>query len=188
MIINVDLDGVVDNFHFAYDVAYTHFVNGKKAQLSKTPVWRAWEHLGISKGEFHSNIRRGVEKGELWHNDPIIEGAREYLWRLSDDGHYIRIVTTRLVHKFSHALIVKATADWLDKNNIPYRSIAFLGEGDSKGAYRADYAIDDNVDNVISMELSNINAVLFDRPWNQEAPLGMLRLKTWQEFYDYVSY
>lgn len=179
MIINVDLDGVVDDFHWMFDHHYG-------TDLRNTPVWEAWEHLGISKGQFNSMIRKGVEAKRIWHEDPVIEGAREYLWRLSDDGHYIRIVTTRLVHKFSHSLIVKATADWLDKNDIPYRSIAFLGPGDRKSDYAADYAIDDSATNCFEMLDADINAVTFSRPWNQGYH-GLLYLNTWEEFYDYVS-
>jgi 5'(3')-deoxyribonucleotidase len=183
-IINVDLDGVVDDFHAAFDAAY--YWNGTtKSPLSKADQWESWNNIGVSRGQFNSLIRRGVLNGSLWWNDPVIDGAKEYLWRLSDDGYDIRIVTTRLVHKFGHATTIEATANWLEKNDIPYRTICFLGPGEEKGMFFADYGIDDNIGNVMSMRRRDVDAVIFNRPWNQHSPLP--RVKTWKEFYEYVT-
>ena len=57
---------------------------------------------------------------------PVIPGASEVLWRLSDQGIWIRIISHRLYVNWGHATAAGDTADWLDRANIPYRDYALL--------------------------------------------------------------
>jgi len=178
MIINVDLDGVGYDFNGEFQ-NYAIYKRGyDEEQVGVEPTkWEVWEDYGISHGEWRKLFRDGVKDKQIWWKGEPIEGAREALWRLSDGGHYIRILTTRLVHSWGHTDAAIATATWLEENNIPYRSLAMIGPGDSKFNYVADFSIDDNHDNV----KGNPRGFLFHQPWNKDINCW-LRVKDWEEF------
>ena len=48
-----------------------------------------------------------------------IEILAESLWRLSDAGVWIRIITHRLYVNWGHAVAVADTVAWLDDTGIP---------------------------------------------------------------------
>ena len=59
---------------------------------------------------------------------PVVPGAAEALWRLSDAGVWIRLITHRLYANWGHAVAVADTVAWLDEAGIPYRDLCFLGD------------------------------------------------------------
>ena len=63
----------------------------------------------------------------IFRTMPAMPGAAEVLWRLSDAGVWIRIITHRLYVNWGHATAVADTVDWLDAAGIPYRDLCFLG-------------------------------------------------------------
>ena len=70
---------------------------------------------------------RGARAPHVPARWPPIPGAAEALWRLSDAGVWIRIITHRLCVNWGHAIAVADTVEWLDRTGIPYRDICFLG-------------------------------------------------------------
>ena len=76
----------------------------------------------------------------MFRTMPAIPGAAEALWRLSDAGVWIRIITHRLCVNWGHAIAVADTVAWLDRTGIPYRDICFLGR---KPEVEADVYVDD---------------------------------------------
>ena len=65
----------------------------------------------------------------------LMEGVAEALWRLSDEGVWIRIISHRLYVNWGHAVAAGDTAAWLDTARIPYRDLCFIG---AKSAIDAD--------------------------------------------------
>ena len=63
----------------------------------------------------------------MFRHMPPMPGVAESLWRLSDAGVWIRIITHRLCVNWGHAVAVADTVAWLDDTGIPYRDICFLG-------------------------------------------------------------
>lgn len=185
-LINIDLDGVVYPFHDVYrewlirngydefDVSVAHFT-----------AWEMWDALGMSYGEWQGEFRRGVADGYIWEQGEPIEDSKKYLWKLSDDGHNLRIVTRRLVHKFNHARSVETTVHWLDRHNIPYHDIVFIGFKHNKEHYPCDFAIDDNPEHVAEQLRNKTRAYLFSQPWNQKSTLP--RVNSWKEFYEQIT-
>lgn len=204
MIVNVDLDNVLYDFHSALE-GYVRSVEPERwlrrspftETLMSAPAptqWEFWNDWNMSYGEWRSWFRRGVEAGQVWwQGDPLL-GAVEYMWRISDDGHDIRIVTDRLVHKFSHKLAVEATVNWLDDHNIPYRYLAFE-KNKHIFADRFSVLVDDKLDNVLSFArfhpyLGKVEelAALFVQPWNQSAETaGLARVRSWEEVYAWTQ-
>jgi 5'(3')-deoxyribonucleotidase len=111
----------------------------------------------------------------------VIEGAAEVLWRLSDAGVWIRIITHRLYVNWGHQAAVSDTVEWLDAARIPYRDLCFLG---AKPQVEADLYIDDSPGNVSALRRAGNEVIVFDQPYNQamDAP----RASTWNQIEDIV--
>lgn len=187
-IVNIDLDNVVYDFNKAMH-GYAEFVLDK--ELPKSTKWAIWEDWGIARGAFDWLFRRGVEEGFIWRTGDVIPGAIEGLWELSDKEFHIRLLTHRLTSKFGHDLAVEHTVQWLKENAIPYRSLSFIGYGDTKTQYQALALVDDNVDNVRLWGEDYGTAVLYDQPWNQEveaghvgSPYKIIRAMNWKDVVD----
>lgn len=180
-IINVDLDGVIYDFNKAlaswlesqgrygpgpiksYDLSDTYL----QGMSYPTPiVWDYWSQWDMTKGQWLTEFRRGVEAGFIWVEGRPMKGAVHGMWELNDAGFYLRIVTHRLVHKSGHRQAISSTVDWLDKYNIPYRSIAFLGK-EGKDNYEAEILVDDKPENVEDWTRFHRHGILYDQPWNR---------------------
>lgn len=110
-----------------------------------------------------------------------IAGAVESLWRLSDAGVWIRIVTHRLYVNWSHATVVADTVAWLDRVQIPYRDICFLG---AKPDVACDCYIDDAPHNVKALRAGGNKVICFGQPYNTD--IAQPRMDSWDEVEDYV--
>ena len=178
MKINVDLDGCVVDFCRGFMQMLQRYNPREYANLPYPDSWDWWSQWGMSQGEWMSWFRRGVGSGEIWRDAPMIKGAREVLWQLSDAEDHLRIVTHRLSWPGLHAMAIKTTVDWLEHHNIPYRDIAFEG---SKTEIEADVIIDDKPDLSWAQE-GKIN-LLFDQPYNRDvetgASTGIIRAHGW---------
>jgi hypothetical protein len=181
--VNMDLDGVLCNFNGAMleclpneywpRLGSAHYLMG--GDVWEPTMWDWWEELGVPKGEWVGAFYRGVRERGLWEWADAYPGVAGQLWRLSDAGVYVRIVTTRLVHQGLHREAVTQTVNWLEKHNIPYRSLAFETYK-SHFSEESSFLLDDNVRNVRSFVTDGPGrARLLDRPWNQE-PLELYLL------------
>ena len=92
-------------------------------------------------------------------------GAAEALWRLSDAGVWIRIITHRLYVNWGHAMAVADTVDWLDATGIPYRDLCFLG---AKPQVEADCYVEDAPHNVVALRETGAHVIVFDQPYNRD--------------------
>jgi 5'(3')-deoxyribonucleotidase len=146
----VDLDNVVYDWAraMAQWLAHNGALHGyAPAEAMKQYVtWEVWNDWKISKGEFTRWWRLGIEAGEIYGKGPLIAGARDSLWRLSDNEWDIQIVTSRLTKFGLHDTIIENTASWLRNNNIPYRGCLFTNH---KTDICADAIVDDRADNMI---------------------------------------
>ena len=146
-VILVDLDNVVYDWVRAMaDWLYQNYVTDQSVGLiDRYSQWAVWDDWGIPKGEFIRWWRLGIEAGEIYGKGPIIPGARDALWRLSDAEWHIHIATSRLTKFGLHDKIVENTAKWLRENNIPYRDLSFV---DDKTRIMADVIVDDKASNM----------------------------------------
>ena len=69
--------------------------------------------------EFERMHQAAVLEHRIFRTMPAFEGAAEALWRLSDAGVWIRIITHRLYVNWGHATAVADTVDWLDAIEHP---------------------------------------------------------------------
>lgn len=184
MIIGVDLDGVsagyIDGLRqsIAQERGYSPEEVGKYLPEIHHYDFSDWTELGQDFVTFHTEA---VDRG-LYAGLQMIEGASETLWKLSDEGHHIRVITKRFVKNGQHGKVVADTAKWLDTMNIPYRDLAFLGK---KTDLYADIYIDDAPSNIQAFREANRNFIIFDAPYNQDE-LGW-RADDWEDVYDYIQ-
>ena len=131
---------------------------------------------GLDDAEYGRLHQLAVADKRMLRHLPAIPGCADALWRLSDMGVWIRIITHRLYVNWGHAAAVTDTVSWLDDNRIPYRDICFLG---AKPQVEADAYIDDAPHNITALAEGGNEVIIFDHPYNRD--LGGLRANDWGE-------
>lgn len=179
-VLGVDLDGVCGDYTRAFRAAVAAEHGVDPATL---PMQRSWgfDEWGLDDDEFERLHRIAVLDHRILRDMPAIPGAADTLWRLSDAGAWIRIITHRLYVNWGHATAVADTVAWLDERRIPYRDICFLG---AKPEVEADCYIDDSPSNVAALRLTGNPVIVFDQPYNQG--LDGPRASTWHEVEEIV--
>lgn len=175
-IFGVDLDGVVGDFtwQFREIIAERRGVDPETLPLERSWDFREW---GFAPGEYDQTHKLAVTQYDLIRKMPVIEGAADALWRLSDAGIWIRIITHRLYVNWAHHRAVGDTAAWLDEHRIPYRDLCFLG---AKPQVQADAYIDDAAHNINALRALGNTVIVFDQPYNRDIAEGP-RAHNWEE-------
>jgi 5'(3')-deoxyribonucleotidase len=175
-VLGVDLDGVCGD----YTTAFANVVAAERdVDASTLPAQRGWDFAEWALedlGGFDAVHRLAVMEHRMFRNMPVMPGAADALWRLSDAGVWIRIITHRLWVNWGHAIAVSDTVEWLDHHAIPYRDICFLGR---KPEVEADCYVDDSPDVVAALRDLGNTVIVFDAPYNRhlEGP----RAETWTD-------
>lgn len=179
-VFGVDLDGVCADYTLGFReiVAEVKGVDPESLPLERSWSFAEW---GLSGDEFAELHQFAVTEKRMMASLPAFEGCADALWRLSDAGVWIRIITHRLYVNWGHAIVVGDTVSWLDDAQIPYRDICFLG---AKPQVEADVYIDDASHNITALRATGNPAIVFDQPYNRE--LGGLRAHSWPEVEEIV--
>ena len=180
-VLGVDLDGVCG----AYTEAFRAVVAAERGvdvdSLGPQLSWE-FEEWGVPPDEFDRYHRLAVLEHRIFKTMAPIDGAAEALWRLSDAGVWVRIITHRLCVNWGHAIAVGDTVDWLDEHGIPYRDICFLGR---KPEVEADAYVDDGPHNVVALREHGNEVVVFDQPYNRD--VDGPRAHGWEEVETWVA-
>ena len=174
-IFGVDLDGVCADYNGAFRTAVAAHRGIDESELTTDVTWDFAE-WGLDREGFLDHHRRAVLEDRFFATMPAIPGVADALWRLSDAGVWIRIITHRLVSNWAHAAVVTDTVAWLDRERIPYRDICFLGQ---KPQVEADAYVEDAPHNVEALRASGNTVVVFGQPYNRD--LDGPRADTWDE-------
>lgn len=97
-VLGVDLDGVCAE----YTLGFRDFCAERLGVAPESlPLERSWDfrEWGFDQAEFERMHRAAVTEGRIMADLDVIEGAAESLWRLSDAGVWIRIVTPPAVRQ-----------------------------------------------------------------------------------------
>lgn len=165
----VDLDNVV----YDWTRSMANWLYHNKATQTVPPrlmeqygQWAVWEDWGIPEGEFMRWWRLGIEEGVIYGKGPIVPGARNALWQLSDAEWDIQICTNRLTKFGLHDQIVYNTVSWLKDNAIPYRGLLFTAD---KKQVLAEAIVDDREDN--THKTMHDQVFVFPTNHNQSRPV-----------------
>lgn len=179
-VLGVDLDGVCAD----YTKAFRDFCAERlQRDPSTLPLERSWDfrEWGFDQAAFEELHKAAVTEARIMADLDVIDGAAESLWRLSDAGVWIRIVTHRLYVNWGHSAAAGDTVEWLDRARIPYRDLCFVG---AKRDVGADAYIDDGPHNIQSLRAAGRTAIVFDQPYNKDLPGP--RARTWAEVEELV--
>ena len=179
-ILGVDLDGVCADYTAGLRRIAADILGVPESQL---PFERSWDfrEWGLTPTTFEEIHLLAVTEHRLLRELPVIADAADTLWRLSDSGVWIRIITHRLYVNWGHAIAVSDTVTWLDEARIPYRDICFLG---AKPEVEADLYIDDGPHNVEALLAGGNEVIVFDQPYNRH--VEGVRATTWLEIEELV--
>jgi 5'(3')-deoxyribonucleotidase len=162
--LGVDLDGVCGDYTAALRDVVVERTGADPAAL---PLERSWDfrEWGLSVAQFEELHQAAVLEHRIFRTMPVMPGAADVLWRLSDAGIWIRIITHRLYVNWGHATAVADTVDWLDASGIPYRDLCFLG---AKPQVEADCYVEDAPHNVTALRRSGAHVIVYDQPYNRD--------------------
>jgi 5'(3')-deoxyribonucleotidase len=163
-VLGVDLDGVCGDYTQAFRTVVAAERGIDPDQLAEQRSWD-FEEWGLSGDEFQRLHRVAVLEHRMFRTMPVMPGAADALWQLSDAGVWIRLITHRLYVNWGHAVVLEDTAAWLDTAGIPYRDICFLGQ---KPQVEANVYLDDAPHNIEALRAAGNEAIVFDQPYNRQ--------------------
>ena len=189
MKIGIDIDNVISNFN---DTLLTEYLLHDKELRNAGIINKNADY--IRKGMFDWNedeetnfYKNNIEK--IAKKLDIIEGAKEYIDKLHDDGHIICIITGRDNGEYTEPY--NMTKKWLEDNNIYYDDLVLTDAYDKHAktkqclVHNVDIMIDDSVRICSDCIENGITAILMDTPYNKYS--NIQRVKNWKEIYRYVS-
>lgn len=165
-VLGVDLDGVCADYTAAFRDVVARRTATDPSTLTDEVSWDFAE-WGLDRDGFLALHRAGVMEDRMFREMPAMPGVADALWRLSDAGVWIRIITHRLVLNWGHEVVVADTVAWLDRHRIPYRDLCFLGR---KPEVQADAYVEDAPHNVEALRAGGNLVVVFDQPYNRHLP------------------
>ena len=184
--IGVDLDGVVADYESRLREIAAKILGLDTQEFPPARTWNVSEAGWPIKDEAHflEIHRQAVAEHGLFRRLSPIPGASDALWRMSDAGVRIRIVTHRLVVNFSHATAVGDTVEWLDDKRIPYRDLCFVRD---KADVGADLYIDDSPGNINALRAARgaDAAMVYTQLYNLHIP--GLRANNWDDVLSEVA-
>jgi 5'-nucleotidase len=180
-VLGVDLDGVCADYTTAFRQVVAAERRVSEESLTTEVSWDFAE-WGFDREGFLAMHRLSVQEHRMFRHMPALPGASDSLWRLSDAGVWLRVITHRLVTNWGHATIVSDTVDWLDTRRIPYRDLCFLGR---KPQVQADAYVEDAPHNIDALRRDGNAVIVFDQPYNRHLPGP--RATTWNEVEEIVA-
>jgi 5'(3')-deoxyribonucleotidase len=183
-VLGVDLDGVVGDYEHIFRLVVADEEGRDPDLLGPQTHWGFGDSGWPIRDEDHylELHRRGIAKHKMFAEMLPVAGASDALWRLSDAGVHIRIVTHRLYVNWDHESVVAQTVGWLQSPRqdgrplIPYRDLCFMGDKTDVGA---DLYVDDAPHNIAALRANHADVICFDRLYNRNIP--GLRAANWDE-------
>jgi 5'-nucleotidase len=175
-VLGVDLDGVCADYESALRASVAARRGVDPAALPPQATTGHFSEWGLSAEGFREAHRIAVTEDRIFRTMDAYPGVAEVLWRLSDAGVWIRVITHRLLFNGLHEASAADTAVWLDQNDIPYRDLCFIGD---KAMVGADVYLDDSPHNIVSLRAAGRTAIVFDQRYNRH--LDGPRVRSWAE-------
>ena len=188
MKIGIDIDNVISNFN---DTLLTEYLLHDKELRNSGIINKNADYIRKGLFDWNENEETNFYKNNIERIAKklgVIEGAKEYIDKLHDDGHIIYIITGRDNGEYTEPY--NMTKKWLEDNNIYYDDLILTDAYDKHAKtkqcleHNIDIMIDDSVSICSDCVENGITTILMDTPYNRYS--NIQRVKSWKEFYRYV--
>ena len=188
MKIGIDIDNVISNFN---DTLLTEYLLHDKELRNSGIINKNADYIRKGMFDWNENEETNFYKNNIERIAKklgVIEGAKEYIDKLHDDGHIICIITGRNNGEYTDPY--NMTKKWLEDNNIYYDDLILTDAYDKHAKtkqcleHNIDIMIDDSVSICSDCVENGITTILMDTPYNRYS--NIQRVKSWKEFYRYV--
>ena len=189
MKIGIDIDNVISNFN---DTLLTEYLLHDKELRNSGIINKNADYIRKGMFDWNENEETNFYKNNIERIAKklgVIEGAKEYIDKLHDDGHIICIITGRDNGEYTEPY--NMTKKWLEDNNIYYDDLILTDAYDKHAKtkqcleHNIDIMIDDSARICSDCIENGITTILMDTPYNKYS--NIQRVKSWKEFYRYVS-
>ncbi len=188
MKIGIDIDNVISNFNDCLLEEYkkhdkelrNNGIVNEKEYIHKMFDWSKEEEETF----YYENIER------IAKNLNLIDGAKEYITKLKEDGDEIYIISGRDNGEYQEPL--KMTEEWLEKYKIPYDSLILTNSNDKHAKSveciknNIDIMIEDSLSVCLDLKNSGVNVFIMDTPFNRKNT-EIERVSSWKEIYTKIS-
>lgn len=188
MNIGIDIDNVISNFN---DTLLTEYLLHDKELRNSGIINKNADYIRKGMFDWNENEETNFYKNNIERIAKklgVVEGAKEYIDKLHDDGHIICIITGRDNGEYTEPYNI--TKKWLEDNNIYYDDLILTDAYDKHAKtkqcleHNIDIMIDDSVSICSDCIENGITTILMDTPYNRYS--NIQRVKSWKEFYRYV--
>lgn len=180
--LGLDLDGVVGDYIAEFRRFVARAKNVPEHTLGDQTHWSFVASGWVDSEQEFLELHAAAVRDGMFKSMPAIAGASEALWKLSNEGVHIRVVTHRLCVNGTHASAAGDTVSFLEAENIPYRDLCFVSD---KALVHADVNVDDAPHNIERLRAEGRLAVVFDQPYNRHLPGP--RVYDWGDAYEKIS-
>ncbi len=163
-ILGLDLDGCVADFYGGLRPLAAEWLGVPLGSLTPEvsyglPEWG----IPDAPGGYAALHRFAVIQRDLFRSLEPMPRAPQVIRQLSAAGVNIRIITHRLFISRSHQAAVAQTVDWLDRHDIPYYGLCFVGDKEEVGA---DLYIEDTTKNVEALRAEGKQVIVYGNSTN----------------------
>lgn len=164
-----DVDDVICNFR---ESLYQSFFNvGKDIHWSE---WSSYNHTIIYNLSEDKELHNHMKDHFVLEKSTLEDGVLELMNRLKKNGFNIGLLTARAWHSNGQDI----TQDFIEKHQLPIDKLVISGQHKDKKSVHIDKFpgeivsyIDDSIHHVQDFREKGVNALLLDRPWNQDSQL-----------------
>lgn len=179
LIIGVDVDNTLNNLTEAVLSVY-NADSGDNLSLSDITAYHIENFV---KPEYKETFWHYFLDKRVWKGISIIDGCREIIAKLHNEGHIIIFVTT------TEAENLPKKKNWLQRN-FPFLEIRKrLFSCPVKQLVKCDILIDDCIANATGTR--DYYSILLDYPWNNKKGIDnasmITRANNWNEIYDRIK-
>lgn len=176
-VLGLDLDGVCADYTGGFRAHVARSLGVSAASLPDPVSWNYSEcGWGIESTDHYLALHAEAVAAGLFRELAPLSGVTDALWRLSDAGIRIRVITHRLFISGSHAASAADTVAWLEQHRLPYWDLCFMADKPQVGA---DLYLDDSPANIAAFRAAGLPALTFDQPYNRH--LDGPRVHDWAE-------
>lgn len=190
MNIGIDIDNVISNFD--EELLKEYIEHDKKLRnsgiINQNAKYIRNDMFDWSKEEDETFYKENIER--IAKNLKVIEGAKEYIDKLKEEGHNIYIITGR--DNGDYLDPYNMTKEWLQENNIYYDKLIFTDARDKMQKSKKcienniEIMIDDSINICKNCVESGITTLIMDKLYNREEK-NLTRVKDWKEIYEYIK-